>query len=128
MNNPLLSFDELPHFDRISPAHVAPAIDELLTHANAALQAVTADAFPAQWGEIARVLDVSLEKLGRAWGVVSHLNSVVDTPELRAITPDWRGRVADYEAFRQDDLRETMRNLGIHAIGYRTIRDLIRNN
>ena len=84
MNNPLLSFDELPHFDRISPAHVAPAIDELLTHANAALQAVTADAFPAQWGEIARVLDVSLEKLGRAWGVVSHLNSVVDTPELRA--------------------------------------------
>ena len=52
----------------------------------------------------------------------------IDTPELRAITPDWRGRVADYEAFRQDDLRETMRNLGIHAIGYRTIRDLIRNN
>ena len=84
MNNPLLTFDELPRFDRIRPADVAPAIDELLSQANAALETVTAGAFPANWEDIARVLDVSLERLGRAWGVVNHLNSVLDTPELRA--------------------------------------------
>ncbi len=84
MNNPLLSFDELPRFDLISPEHVAPAIEALLADSNAALDTVTAGSFPAQWLEIARVLDVSLEKLGRSWGVVSHLNSVADTPELRA--------------------------------------------
>jgi oligopeptidase A len=30
------------------------------------------------------VLDVATERLGRAWGSVSHLNAVADTPELRA--------------------------------------------
>jgi oligopeptidase A len=84
MNNPLLSFEDLPLFDQIIPDHVAPAIDLLLTNASAALETVTAPEFPAQWGAIASVLDVSTEKLGRAWGAVSHLNSVADTPELRA--------------------------------------------
>jgi oligopeptidase A len=82
--NPLLQFDGLPLFDQVAPAHVGPAVDVLLADANAALEAVTAPEFPAKWGEIARVLDVATEKLGRAWGTVSHLNSVADTPELRA--------------------------------------------
>ena len=84
MNNPLLAFADLPRFDQITPSHVAPAIDALLAHANAALETVTTADFPAQWGAIARVLDVSIEKLASAWGVVSHLNGVADTPELRA--------------------------------------------
>jgi oligopeptidase A len=84
MTNPLLDFSDLPLFDRIQPEHVAPAIDELLAKADVALEAVTAVDFPATWGDIARVLDVATENLGRAWGAVSHLNSVADTPELRA--------------------------------------------
>jgi oligopeptidase A len=82
--NPLLRFDTLPLFDQIRPEHVAPAIDDLLALASAALETVTATDFPAQWGAIARELDVATEKLGIAWGAVSHLNSVADTPELRA--------------------------------------------
>lgn len=84
MTNPLLDFSDLPLFDRIQPEHVAPAVDELLTKADAALEEVTAPGFPATWAGIARVLDVATENLGRAWGAVSHLNSVADTPELRA--------------------------------------------
>jgi predicted glycoside hydrolase/deacetylase ChbG (UPF0249 family) len=49
----------------------------------------------------------------------------VDTPELRAITPDWRCRVADYEAFKSEELRETIKNLGIQVIGYRHLQALI---
>jgi oligopeptidase A len=82
--NPLLQFDTLPLFDQILPEHVAPAIDTLLGTANAALEKVTLPEFPAQWNAIARELDVATEKLGVAWGAVSHLNSVADTPELRA--------------------------------------------
>ncbi len=82
--NPLLRFDTLPLFDQIRPEHVAPAIDTLLEQASLALEKVTAPDFPAQWDAIARELDVSTERLGIAWGAVSHLNSVADTPELRA--------------------------------------------
>jgi oligopeptidase A len=82
--NPLLSTATLPQFDQIRPEHVEGAIDSLLTNANQALETVTGADFPAQWEPIARVLDVATEKLGIAWGAVSHLNSVADTPELRA--------------------------------------------
>ena len=84
MTNPLLDFSSLPLFDRIKPEHVAPAIDELLLAAEAALEKVTAPDFPSNWLGIAATLDVATEQLGRAWGAVSHLNSVADTPELRA--------------------------------------------
>jgi len=84
MNNPLLSFDDLPLFDQIEPEHVSPAVDLLLEGASAALETVTAAEFPARWTDMAAVLDVATEKLSRAWGAVSHLNSVADTPELRA--------------------------------------------
>jgi oligopeptidase A len=84
MTNPLLDFSGLPRFDQVQPAHIAPAIDQLLSESEAALKTVTAPDFPAQWNEIAKVLDVTTEKLGRAWGMVGHLNSVADTPELRA--------------------------------------------
>ncbi|MFY3383885.1 M3 family metallopeptidase [Paracidovorax sp. MALMAid1276] len=84
MSNALLDFSDLPPFDRIAPQHVAPAMDVLLERANQALETVTAPDFPARWEDIAQVLDVATEQLGTAWGAVSHLNSVADTPELRA--------------------------------------------
>jgi oligopeptidase A len=98
MTNPLLDFSDLPLFDRILPEHVGPAVDELLVRAEAALEQVTAADFPAEWTAIARVLDVATENLGRAWGVVSHLNSVADTPELRAAYNAALPRVTEFWA------------------------------
>ena len=84
MNNSLLDFSGLPLFDRITPADVNPAITELLKNADAALAEVTRSEFPADWTRISQVLDTATEKLGRAWGAVSHLQAVADTSELRA--------------------------------------------
>ncbi|HSF83135.1 MAG TPA: hypothetical protein VLA49_17995, partial [Anaerolineales bacterium] len=50
----------------------------------------------------------------------------IDTPELRAITPDWPSRVANYETFMRQELQDFIKNEGIHLIGYRQIRDLLR--
>ncbi|QCB45673.1 M3 family metallopeptidase [Hydrogenophaga sp. PAMC20947] len=83
-SNPLLDLSDLPLFDAIVPEHVEPAIGQLLKDANTALETVTQEAFPAEWSTMSATLDVATERLGRAWGAVSHLNSVADTPALRA--------------------------------------------
>jgi len=84
MTNPLLDFSGAIAFDRITPADVAPAVDELLRRCEAALAQVTAADFPVDWTAIARVLDVATEQLSRSFSAVSHLSAVMDTPELRA--------------------------------------------
>ena len=84
MTNPLLAASATPLFDQIQPEHVASAIEQLLSQAQAALDTVTATDFPAEWSAMSRTLDVANEKLSIAWGAVSHLNSVADSPELRA--------------------------------------------
>lgn len=96
MSNPLLDFQDLPLFDRVTPETVGPAMDELLAQADQALETVTHPDFPSRWADISRVLDVATERLGRAWGVVSHLNGVADTPELRAAYNAALPRVTDF--------------------------------
>ncbi|MGZ5182074.1 MAG: M3 family metallopeptidase [Ramlibacter sp.] len=95
-SNPLLDFQDLPPFDRIRPEDVAPAIDQLLAESEAALEAVVAPDFPADWKALATRLDCTTERLSRAWGVVSHLNGVADTPELRAAYNAALPRVTDF--------------------------------
>jgi len=48
-----------------------------------------------------------------------------DTPELRAITPDWPCRVADYQAFSSPRLKEKIRQMGVQVIGYRALKELM---
>ena len=59
---------------------------------------------------------------------VTHLiiHPAQDTPELRAIAPDWAGRVANYHAFMSEALRDYVRNSGVQVIGYRAVRQLMR--
>jgi oligopeptidase A len=96
MSNPLLDFKDLPLFDQVRPEQVAPAVDELLAAANTALETVTEVGFPSRWADIAKVLDTATERLGRAWGVVSHLNAVADTPELRAAYNESLPKVTEF--------------------------------
>ncbi|HUW09853.1 MAG TPA: ChbG/HpnK family deacetylase [Anaerolineae bacterium] len=53
------------------------------------------------------------------------LHPAVDTPELRAIAPDWPGRVADYQAFTSPELRQYVRSSGLQIIGYRELRRML---
>lgn len=54
------------------------------------------------------------------------LHPAQDTPELRAICPDWPARVADYQAFMSQEVQRHVRAAGIHVIGYKALRELIR--
>jgi len=81
--NPLLDFSGLPRFSAFDPKHVGPALDVLIAQAREALEKVTQDAVPLTWDEFVEPLDDATERLGRAWGIVGHLNSVADSPALR---------------------------------------------
>jgi oligopeptidase A len=80
-DNPLLDFSGLPQFERIQPAHVAPAMEQLLADGRATVEAVT-HAAPG-WDTFVAPLEDANERIGRAWGQVSHLHAVMDTPPLR---------------------------------------------
>jgi hypothetical protein len=55
------------------------------------------------------------------------LHPSIDTPELRAICPDWKARVANYKAFMSDELKKFFEQEDIKLIGYRQIRDAMRS-
>ena len=95
MSNPLLFTAGLPAFAAIRPKHVSSALDELLPAVDAALERAVAPDCAADYDALSLLLDVPLERLGRAWGAVEHLNAVADTPELRAAYNDNLGRVTD---------------------------------
>ncbi len=83
--NPLLDFSDLPRFAAIKPEHVTPALDVLLAEARAAVEQVIA-AGGDDWDSISEPLSDATERLGRAWGVVGHLNSVMgNTDGLREV-------------------------------------------
>jgi len=82
MTNPLLELDSLPRFDAILPAHVTPAIDELIGHADAAMAHAETVVLPT-WDNLVAPLTYANERLWRAWRHVNHLQAVVNTPEIR---------------------------------------------
>ncbi|MCP9760599.1 M3 family peptidase [Aquitalea sp. S1-19] len=81
--NPLLDFSGLPRFDEIRAEHVAPAIDQLLTEARAAVAAVTANSESPSWDNVEGPLTDATERLGIAWNAVYHLNSVLNMDGMR---------------------------------------------
>lgn len=81
--NPLLANGELPAFSAIAPAHVNPAIDEVLADFRAAVDRLTADPAARDFATLMAPLERWEEKLGRSFAPVSHLHGVKDSPELR---------------------------------------------
>ncbi|MFN9744893.1 MAG: M3 family metallopeptidase [Betaproteobacteria bacterium] len=103
--NPLLAHDGAPDFAAMRPEHVTPALDRLLADAEAALERAVGPEVPADWDALAAVLDVAVERLNVAWGHVSHLQSVVDTPELRAAHTENLPRVIEFSTRLGADAR-----------------------
>jgi len=94
--NPLLDFSGLPHFDTVKPEHVSPALDQLIGEATAVVASLEADTGDVTWNNFVIPLEDATEKLARAWGVVDHLNNVVDTPELRAVYNENQPRLTEF--------------------------------
>ncbi len=114
MPNPLLDFSGLIRFDLVKPEHVTPAIDTLLAQ-NLALLAELEQAPNASWENFVEPLEKSNEILGRAWGVVGHLNSVADTPELRTAYNENQPKLTEYWTAQNQNLKLFDQYKRIHA-------------
>lgn len=90
MENPLLSASLQVPFDLIQAEHVQPAIKELLTRSEAALDAI--EKAPRTYAGTLGALESATEQLEFSMGLVEHLESVATTPALRdaynAVLPD----------------------------------------
>lgn len=92
MQNPLLALTFPVPFDAIRAEHMEPAVRELLVEAQAAIDAVAANAGPYTYASTLGALESSSERLETVMSLVEHLESVATTPALReaynAVLPD----------------------------------------
>ncbi len=81
--NPLLDFSGTPRYDLVSPADVSPAMSSLIEEGRALIERLTHDASEPDWNSFGMPLAEIGDRLGRAWGIVRHLHSVMDLPAWR---------------------------------------------
>lgn len=82
--NPLLDIQIPIPFDQVQPAHVEPAMEQLIAQSQAAIEAIANTTAPLTYENTLHALDAATERLDYAMTVVRHLESVTTTPELRA--------------------------------------------
>ena len=83
-DNVLLHLGEEPRFDQIKTEDIKPALQIAIAEAREQIAAIKAQKHTDWANTVEKLTDIT-ERVGRIWSVVSHLNSVVDTPELRTV-------------------------------------------
>ena len=99
MNPLLVSMNTLIDYAAIKPEHITPAIEQLLATARDAVTAAASPELAISWDAIITPLDDASEPLWRAWSVVGHLNSVVNTPELRDVYNAMLGQITEFSTW-----------------------------
>ena len=83
VSNPLSTIQFTVPFDQIKPEHIEPAIAALIAEAEGQLEAIITGSGQRTYANTLGALDQLGENLWFAFGLVSHLEGVVTTPELR---------------------------------------------
>ena len=96
MTNPLLLLRGLPPFAAIKPQHVEPAIDEILSENRVAIARLLDRQHAYTWSNLVEPLEELADRLRRAWSPVGHMNSVVNSLELRAAYNACLPKLSDY--------------------------------
>jgi oligopeptidase A len=84
MNNPFLDPTFTVRWSQLTPERIAPAIEDALQRAQAAIDTIAgADLARLDYANTFLALEKATEELNVAWGKVTHLQSVADSPALR---------------------------------------------
>jgi oligopeptidase A len=133
LDNPLLAQSALPAFSRIRPEHVEPAIDQLLADGRELIAELAARADQATWETFVEPIEEEDDRLSRAWAPVSHLNSVMNTDELRAAYNACLPKLSDYasEVGQNPDLyrgyKQVAKQPGLNAAQHKMLENTLRD-
>ncbi|CAH8241120.1 oligopeptidase A [Vibrio aestuarianus] len=83
MSNPLLTFTDLPPFSAIKPEHVKPAVEKAINDCRAKIDQLLDGNTHPTWDNLVAPIEEVDDYLSRIWSPVSHLNSVMNSDELR---------------------------------------------
>lgn len=100
MANPLLNMKLLPDFDKINVSDIRPAIRQLIDKCRDTVIYITDinsdEENEPTWDSLVKPIEESLDQLSRAWGVVGHLNGVVNSDELRQAHDELLPEVSEF--------------------------------
>jgi oligopeptidase A len=134
--NPLLDLPGLPPFSSIKPEHVEPAIDALLAENRTQTLALLDALDDYTWDNFVQPLEELDDKLNRAWSPVSHMNSVVNSEELRAAYNACLPKLSEYgtemgqneQLFRAyEQVANQADELGLDASQRKTLDNVLRD-
>ncbi|MCM8543573.1 MAG: oligopeptidase A [Lentisphaeraceae bacterium] len=83
MSNPLLEEHLLPPFSKIKVEHIVPAIEKIIADNEAKMNELLENCSEPTWENTIEPLEELDRVLSDAWSPVGHMNSVVNSPELR---------------------------------------------
>ena len=83
MSNPLLENHRLPPFSAIKAEHVEPAIDHALSTARNKIDTILSTLSEPTWDSLVQPMEDMDALIDSVWSPVSHMNSVVNSEELR---------------------------------------------
>ena len=83
MNNPLLENVTLPAFSKILPEHVEPAVNTVLQQAKQTVVDLLSTLETPTWQSLVIPMEELDASIHQVWSPVSHLNSVMNSDELR---------------------------------------------
>lgn len=100
MQNPFLQRDFHIRWSKLTPEHIEHDLTKALEDGQAVVDAIAAhSSAPAEtltYEKTFAQLDTSFEPLNRAWGLVGHLDSVCNNPELREAYNKMLPKVTDF--------------------------------
>ncbi len=83
MTNPLLDTSSLPRFGDIRPEHVVPAIEQVIAKHRSRLEQLLQASHDPDLESLVAPVEQMGHELGRVWSPVSHLQSVLGSPDWR---------------------------------------------
>ncbi len=112
MNNPLLTDDLLPRFDHVRTEHMEPAMDQILSENRMKIAQIAQQDEPT-WETLAQPMQATEDRLERAWSVISHLNGVMNSDDLRKVYKSCLEKLTEYstELSQNSELCEAYKKL-----------------